>query len=644
MDVLLHRYPHMLQEYYVARLGEWHRARRELRAKVKTRAQALRLQGEVREAVRSSFGPWPERTPLNARVTGALDRPTYRIEKVLYESRPEFLVSANLYVPKRLAGKAPCVLGLCGHSDNGKASQAYQSFGHGLAMKGFVCLIIDPVSQGERVQYPNAEGRCKLGLCAEHNMIGNLLMLAGDFLGMWRSWDAIRGLDYLLSRPEIDPERVGVTGISGGGTMSTWMLGLDDRITMGAPGCFVTTFLANLENECAADAEQIPPGIIAAGIDEPEILIAAAPKPVVILAQRDDFFDYRGTVEAFHDLRRIWKLLGAEHNLQLYAGSGTHGYSQELREAMYAFFSQHSGVAAGSKEPKLALAAEEELWATKYGSVRRAGSKLVIDFTREKAASLARKRGHVPAAKLRKMLAEVLALPKREGPPHHRMLATMRVGTLRFQNFALDTERGIQAVVTAADPPGWRLPPARGNRCALVVPHVSAHEDLTLTKVKRLIAGSGSVFGLDVRGVGQSQPILGEADSTTGPFSSDYLHHSQALMMGEPLLGRRVHDALSALDWLESLGYKDIHLVGRGLGALVALLAATLDERPRKVTLLNALGSWHELTQAAVYEWPASSLLHGVLEKFDLPDCLGAVGKRARVVEPWDARMKPAQR
>jgi hypothetical protein len=418
------------------------------------------------------------------------------------------------------------------------------------------------------------------------------------------------------------------------------MLALDDRLTMGAPGCFVTTFLANIENEVAADVEQISPHLIAMGVDQPEMLIPMAPKPVLIMAPRNDFFDYRGVVEGFRGLKRIWKLLGAEENLRLYTGPGTHGYSKDLREAMYGFFAKHSGVKVQALEPRLRLDPEEGLWATKRGLAVREGSRLVLDFTRAKAAAFAKRRGRVAPAELRELLAEALVLPKRHSPPHHRILATMRVGKLRFQNFALETECGIQAIVTAPDLPGWRTPPPMGKRCHLLVPHVAAYEDLTLPKVKRLLRGRAPVFAVDVRGVGQSTPCSGEGESLAGIFPADYLHHSYGLMMGEPLLGRRVHDVLSTLDWLESLGYDDVHLVGRGFGAMLALLAATLDDRPTKVTLLNGLSSWHELTQTPIYSWPAPWLPAGVLRKFDLSDCYRALKGRVRMVEPWDARMK----
>jgi len=158
MSSHLHRYTHMVQEYYVARVREVRRRRLEARAKLKTPADVRKLQKEIRAKIKRSFGAFPKRTPLHLRVTGKIDRPRYTIEKLLYESRPGFRVSANLYVPKRLRGRAPCVLGTCGHSPEGKASTLYQSFSQGLARKGFVVLIYDPISQGERVQYPNREG------------------------------------------------------------------------------------------------------------------------------------------------------------------------------------------------------------------------------------------------------------------------------------------------------------------------------------------------------------------------------------------------------------------------------------------------------------------------------------------------------
>ena len=637
------RYGHMVQEYYVSRFRAAAADRAARRRKLRTRRDVERLQAELRRRIRRSFGPFPRRTPLNPRIAGTIRTPHATIETVLFESRPGLVVSANLYVPTGLSGPAPCVLGTCGHSLEGKAAEPYQSFSLGLARKGFVVLIYDPISQGERVQYPGPDGRPRLGLCPEHNMIGNQQALLGEFFGAWRAWDGIRALDYLLSRPEVDRRHVGVTGNSGGGTMTTWLCGLDDRITMAAPGCFVTTLRANLENELPADVEQIPPGLIALGLDQYELYVPLAPRPLILLTQTADFFDRRGSREAYEQLRRVYRLLGAERNLQIVTGPSSHGFSRHLREPMYAFFARHAGLRAPAGEPRLSLHTPEQLRATPGGSVNRRGTRRVFDFTREAADMLAAERRPLPAAKLGRTLSRLLVLPRRAGVPHHRVLRHRWTGKTVVARFAVETEPDIQAIVTMPVPPGERSRfgvPAEAA-CTLLVPHLGAVADLESPRLRRVLPARRRLFAVDVRGIGETTSLACGADPNFfAPYDNDYFYHAAGLLLGEPYLGRRTHDVLRTLDWLAGHGYRDIHLVGRGMGAILALFAAVLDPRPKKVTLVNGLLSYHELTQVPIQRWPASSLPGGVLRHVDLPDCYRALGSRLKLVEPWDARMK----
>ena len=116
---------------------------------------------------------------------------------------------------------------------------------------GYVVLIFDPLGQGERLQYPDEKLKSRIGVgVREHLYAGNQQFLVGEFFGAWRAWDGIRALDYLLTRPEVDPKHVGVTGNSGGGTMTTWLCGVERRWTMAAPSCFVTTFRRNWRTSC----------------------------------------------------------------------------------------------------------------------------------------------------------------------------------------------------------------------------------------------------------------------------------------------------------------------------------------------------------------------------------------------------------
>ncbi|MCE9528370.1 MAG: acetylxylan esterase [Planctomycetales bacterium] len=386
----LNRFSRMVQEYFVARVKEAEEASLKAKSALKTKEDAEAFVVSVRDKIRQSFGPNPERTPLNAKITGTVERDGYKIEKIIFDSRPGFLVTGNLYLPQGRKGPLPGVVGVCGHSANGKAAEAYQSFAQGLARQGYVTFIFDPIGQGERLQYVDAALKPKRGIgVSEHLYAGNQQFLVGEFFGMWRAWDGIRALDYLLTREEVDPKHVGITGNSGGGTMTTWLCGLEPRWTMGAPACFVTTFRRNLENELPADTEQCPPRAIALGLDHDDFLAAMAPKPVIILAKERDFFDVRGSLEAFARLKRLYTLLGEADNIQLHIGPTDHGYSQENREAMYRFFNRVTKISDADKEPTITIEKDETLQCTPHGQVAELKSRTVFSFTTQLAHKLA---------------------------------------------------------------------------------------------------------------------------------------------------------------------------------------------------------------------------------------------------------------
>ncbi|HID23391.1 MAG TPA: hypothetical protein EYP14_13475, partial [Planctomycetaceae bacterium] len=379
----LHRMPHMVQEYFVEQAHRFERSRLERLAKLSTKADAEAYVQGVRKKIREAFGPFPERTPLNPRVTRVVERDQYRIENLVFESRPGFFVTANLYVPQGRPFPAPGVVGTCGHSRNGKAAEPYQSFAQALARLGYVVLIYDPIGQGERLQYPDENLKSRVGVgVREHLYAGNQQLLVGEFFGSWRAWDGIRALDYLLTRDEVDPKRIGVTGNSGGGTMTTWLCGVEQRWSMAAPSCFVTSFVRNLENELPADIEQCPPKALALGLDHEDFLAALAPKPVILLAKEKDYFDVRGTEAAYQRLKRLYRLLGAEDHIALFVGPTYHGYSKENREAMYRWFNRATGASQAETEPPLVIEKDETLWCAPRGQVCQLRSRSVFSFTR----------------------------------------------------------------------------------------------------------------------------------------------------------------------------------------------------------------------------------------------------------------------
>lgn len=647
----LNRFPHMVQEYFVRRIRAAEREAEARRAVLKTAADARAYVDEVRSKIQKSFGPFPEKTPLNARVTGTLDRDVYRIEKIIFESRPGFLVTANLYIPKGRKFPLPGVVGVCGHSSNGKAVEAYQSFAQALARQGYVTLIFDPLGQGERTQYPTAQTKPGHGLSvSEHLRAGNQQSLLGEFLGAWRAWDGIRALDYLLTRPEVDPQHVGVTGNSGGGTMTTWLCGVEQRWTMAAPACFVTTFRRNLENELPADTEQCPPKALALGLDHSDFLAAMAPKPIVILAQEKDYFDVRGATEAFHRLKRLYRLLGAEENVSLHIGSDYHGYSQENREAMYRWFNRCTGISKAETEPALTLEKDEALWCSPHGQVAELKSRSVFSFTQARSRELAKMRPKLDEGALKTQLAEVLRIPAERPKIDYRILRPVSGRKYPKKNavvYAVETEPGIQALVTMlSDQPHMSRPPRGSDKAMLYVAHHSSDAELRDEPlIAELLAAEpqATFFACDVRGIGESRPDTCGKDQFLQPYGNDYFYSVHSLMFDDPYVGQKTRDLLQVLDWLAEQGHCQIHLAAKGWGAVPATFAAVLSPHVEQVTLKNALTSYAELAESEAYAWPVSSMLPGVLRKLDLPDCYRVLAaKKLRQIDPWDASAQTA--
>ena len=624
----LNRFPRMVQEFFVARENEIHQRRLNALSAVTTKGEAEAYSQNVRAKIRDSFGPMPGKTPLNPRVTKTVERDAYRIENVLFESRPQFLVSANLYIPKGRSFPLPGVVASCGHSVNGKAIDTYQSFCQGLARLGYVVLIFDPIGQGERMQYldPNLKPMRGTGT-SEHNYAGIQQILVDERFCTWRAWDGIRALDYLLTRKEVDPRHIGVTGNSGGGTMTTWLCGLDDRWTMAAPSCFVTEFRRNMENELGADMEQCPPKALALGLDHEDFLAALAPKPVIILAKERDYFDARGNEAAYHRLKRLYRLLGAEDNIAYFVGPTYHGYSQENREAMYRWFNRCTRVSDAKTEPKLVMEEEQTLWCTPRGQVAELQSKPIYAFTEEKSRALAAKRLDLDGAALPRTVAEALRLPVRTGAPEFRILRPLpdrRYPLKHALPYMVETDPGVHAIVyRLTNEPLLSRPPRDSNKAILYVSHASADEELRSEPLIRdLLAATrdAAFYACDVRGIGDSEPRTTSVNPD-GEYSTDYFYSSHAIMLDYPYIGQRTHDVLRVLDWLNEWGYGQIHLAARGHGALPATFAALLSRHVTQVTLKNALPSYSSIAENKDYQAPLSALLPGVLTSFDLPDC-----------------------
>jgi hypothetical protein len=399
-----------------------------------------------------------------------------------------------------------------------------------------------------------------------------------------------------------------------------------------------------MENELGADMEQCPPRALALGLDHEDFLAAMAPKPIIILAKEKDYFDARGNEAAYHRLKRLYRLLGAEDNIAYFVGPTYHGYSQENREAMYRWFNRCTGISDARTEPALMLETDETLRSTPRGQVTDLKSKTIYTFTQEKSRALAGARLDLDGAALPRTVAEVLRLPPRTGVPEFRILRPLPDRKYPLKHalpYMVETDPGVHAIVyrLTAEPLLSR-PPRDASRAILYVSHTSADDELRHEPLIRdLIAADpeAPLYTCDVRGVGDSEPqttSLGER----GEYSTDYFYASHALMLDYPYVGQRTFDVLRVLDWLNAWGHGHIHLAAKGYGALPSTFAALLSPHVVQVTLKHALSAYADVAEARDYRWPLSALPPAVLNSFDLPDCYRELKKKnLTILEPWGA-------
>lgn len=614
-----------LQRYYQTVFRENLRRYREAIGAASSREDALKLVQDARERVRNSFNAFPtEKCRLNARTIETLDFPEFTLEKVTFESREDFTVTANFYLPKKGQGKYPAVLFLSGHADEAKADSSYVRIPVMLARKGCAVLAIDPIQQGERRQF---FGKNAPGLCDGHNILNRQLLAIGESIADWRVWDGIRAIDYLLSRSEVDPARIGVNGNSGGGTLTAMVAANDDRIAATAPSCYITTFLNNVENELPVDGEQAPRGFLAHGGEMADLLLAQAPRPVRILAQSADFFDVRGTREAYAMLRKIYALLGKPENISVVYGPDGHGYGAALRQGAYEFFDAVFGLNSDKDMQEGEQPNAEQLRCLPAGGVaKRPGEKLVRELIGERMTALRKARASRKWSKedMRKALGEVLNITPDERAPHYRVLRPVfpkTKDTAPLMRFALETEPELFVTLFAAGDGGrFGLPAVMSEKVELYVPHLSCREEMGKLP-KETTCGR---FGLDYRGIGESEPSSCDQwnHDFTQEYNYDYHFASLGVLLGQPMIGRRVHDVLLTLNLLREHGAKEITLRAAGYGTYPAIFAAVLSPMPVKLVLEDRLITYEEAGKAILSPIPQSFVPAGILKIADLDELL----------------------
>lgn len=340
-------------------------------ASLNTRSDWQKYQNEINQMLCASLSKF-KKTPLNPETTGILVRDGVTIEKIIYESHPNFYVTASLFLPRKRQHPAPAIIYCSGHSELGFRSETYQHVILNLVEKGFIVLAYDPIGQGERLQYPDLEtGKSTIGSSTqEHSYAGVQTLLSGSSLSDYFIWDGIRAVDYLYTREEVDRDRIGITGRSGGGTQAAMIAACDDRILAAAPENYVTNFKRLFQAIGPQDAEQNPWFGIARGIDHADFIHARAPKPTLIISTTNDFFSIQGARETFYEVKKSYAALGMTENVLMVENFGEHESILENRKAMYAFFQKFLNMPGNNEEIETEPFPAEELWSTQTGQVR----------------------------------------------------------------------------------------------------------------------------------------------------------------------------------------------------------------------------------------------------------------------------------
>src|SRR6266702_2270774 len=354
----------------------WHEddERRKSWEGIRTEQDLLRIQREIRDSLITMLGGLPtEKTPLNPHITGQIQMAGFHIEKLIFESLPGVYVSALVYLPDDGSSKHPAMLVPSGHSENGKVH--YQALCQRLVQRGYVVISWDPIGQGERSQFWDAKkkkSRYNL-ICAEHAVLGNLAYLAGTNLARWEIWDGIRALDYLLTRPDVDPDRINITGTSGGGFQTAHIAALDPRIKVAAPSCYISALPMRVYNRIFKDPDSDPEqdlyGMISNGVDHSGLLLLMYPRPVFVAAAVLDFFPIEGTHKTVREVSDLYARFGHSGSISMREGYHDHQYSIENQEAAIAFLSHFNGLPAGKVLPLVKELDEKTLQCTRSGQV-----------------------------------------------------------------------------------------------------------------------------------------------------------------------------------------------------------------------------------------------------------------------------------
>jgi hypothetical protein len=604
-------------------------------SELRTLADWQKRQEWLRTVLNDVIGTFPQKTPLNAKITRTIDKDDFKIEHIVYESQPGFYVTSSMFIPDGLKGKAPVVIYCSGHSDNGY--RAYQTQILNLVKKGFIVFAFDPVDQGERLEYfdPQTNKPKEGGSDLWHSFSGAQALITGSSQLMYMMWDGIRAVDYVLTRSEVDPSRIGITGRSGGGTQSSWIAALDERIYAAAPESYITNFRGLFWGPGPQDAEQEPVNGIVRGIDLADLLLIRAPKPVLIIATTGDYFGIQGFRESGKETLGIYKAYGKETDFEMAEDIlPRHGATLKNREAMYAFFQKSLNNPGISKEENINPLSEEEMQVTKTGQVYTSfGGETVFSLnykeTEKLVAKLQSSRNDLPGHLLGALNTAKMLSGYQEPLVIHEPVFTGRVqreGYIIEKYFV----KGEGDYIV----PYLLMIPDKPNNKALIYLHPSGKsaEASVGGEMEWFVRNGFTVLAPDMIGLGEMGPGDFRGDSYIEGVSYNVWFAS--MLIGRSIVGIRAGDVVKLTRLLKKTGgINEVYGFARKEMAPVLLHAAAFDSAITRIALIEPFSSYRSIVMNRYYN---PSFLHstvpGALKAYDLPDLEACLAPRKLIM------------
>ena len=613
------------------------------RDRIHTGAEVESRNRFVREAMGKMIHGIPAHNPPHGVVVRTQERNGYRVENLMFESRPDFWVTGNLYIPTTGRAPFPAIISPCGHYSLARMQPDYQAVYQNLVHNGFVVLAYDPIGQGERRQYWDPQtGQADISdPVYEHSMPGQVLLLLGQDLTHYMVWDGMRAIDYLLTRPEVDAGRIGCAGHSGGGTLTMFISAVDERVHCAVINEGGTRHRWPLrihpgDRFGPSDVEQNLFPAADYGVDLCDLHVAIAPRPLLALIENySPAFD----LAAAH-IRRRYEQLGVVEKFATAEANDPHAYTYKLRLATTDWFCRwFYGRPGPATEPDLQFEPPESLYCTPHGSLRYADKgQTIFTLIRKRGSELPPPR-QVPANAADRLAFRTEITGRIKSLLHfehsREPLAVRRIVTTPRKGYVIEkleflSEPGIYI-------PVWVFVPEHKapGRVIVYANEAGKQADGMEYGVLEQLARKGrSVIAIDVRGIGETAPPHSQ-DLGGNPFAHLFSVEAAAAYMAwsmdRSLFGIRVQDVTRAVDYALSRPDVDssgVDLIGKGAGALWALFAAALDTRIRAVVAERGLISYASLTDVDRYLHTAGVFIRDVLTHFDLPHVAAVIADR----------------